>query len=645
MSKKLDRDALTKLKTNYDAHSEWLAWLEFSAAEANNGEANDAADDPPSRPGTPVTTDARVTSEEAPPDTGVEANDEAAETPLPAAGSDAETAAAAARDASSMPTPAAGAAKAEASVAPPAVLHDNGPLWRVRESALKPLGSEPTTFSYEVASRHYVQALRGPKTVYRNTDPASWVQCCLRIFWPDDDTWYSGEVLEYRPSDGKHRILYHDDEEEEWLDLSDEEANGRVQWLTAVSLEFWPPAPIPVVRAMPMPVAAPTPPTSPGSLQHTSSLTAAVAAATGVQGVGAANGTVDAPDAEHHAPGMRHVVDGVEWVQPTMAESGDTIPQGQAAVGWRLSVYWDSDSVWDLGIVENYDAGSGKHRILFDDSQQEWVDLALHAVRWHTPNGRDVAAAARAEFEKTAQARAAQALAEAQREAAAKAASAPASVAVVCNSLHGELLVKESVVRTERHGVVSPTEFERLAGKGSAKKWKVRGRGLMSSSDSCQLPSRRYVCTEARLMSRRSRTHHLTASLTSKAGRVYVPGPSIYGNHRLIVQHITVSSQSDTPCSDLVATRGIRHTLIRKGQTTCLWTAPILYNKMEKVAKLFGYCTVPNCETDGNWVTWRSAADANVAAYNPALLFDAMHTHSSGPRPARTPLCTSWLTI
>ena len=63
----------------------------------------------------------------------------------------------------------------------------------------------------------------------------------------------------------------------------------------------------------------------------------------------------------------------------------------------------------------------------------------------------------------------------AQAEAAEKAARAPESVPIVCNNLTGELRVRETMVVTTRHGLVSPTEFERLAGKGSAKKWKVRG--------------------------------------------------------------------------------------------------------------------------------------------------------------------------
>jgi hypothetical protein len=484
MSKKLDRDALTRLKNNYDSHSEWLTWQEVNTAEANNGEANDAEGGPSSRPGTPGTGDARAMSEEAPLATAaheadMDTNDEAAETNPPVAGSVA--AEAATSGPSTAQAPAAVPAETPAALAP--VLRDKGPVWRALESVLTLLGAEPTTFSYEVPWKHYVQALRGPETVYRDADPTSWVHCCLRIFWPDDDTWYSGEVLEFRREDGKHRILYHDDDEEEWLDLGDEEAKGRVQWLTAASLDFWPPPPIPVVRALPVPApnhaapapAAPTPaapaPAAPAPAAHGSNLTAAIAAATAmltpVKGITAAT---ELPEA---APGVPHIVDGVEWVPPKVAESGEPIPRAGVAVGWRVSVYWDSDSMWDFGIVENYDSSSGKHRILFDDNQQEWVDLTLHAMRWHMPNGRDAAASARAEFEKLAQVRTQAALEAAQREAATKAAHAPASVSVVCNNLFGELLVKESVVRTERHGVVSPTEFERLAGKGSAKKWKV----------------------------------------------------------------------------------------------------------------------------------------------------------------------------
>lgn len=51
-------------------------------------------------------------------------------------------------------------------------------------------------------------------------------------------------------------------------------------------------------------------------------------------------------------------------------------------------------------------------------------------------------------------------------------------VAVLCGSLRGTFLTGRIAVRDERSGrEMPPGEFEKLAGKGASKKWKVRARG------------------------------------------------------------------------------------------------------------------------------------------------------------------------
>lgn len=54
-----------------------------------------------------------------------------------------------------------------------------------------------------------------------------------------------------------------------------------------------------------------------------------------------------------------------------------------------------------------------------------------------------------------------------------KAADAPATVKVVCNSMCAIFHTQRSAIETLGGQLVSPTEFERISGKGPAKKWKA----------------------------------------------------------------------------------------------------------------------------------------------------------------------------
>ena len=162
--------------------------------------------------------------------------------------------------------------------------------------------------------------------------------------------------------------------------------------------------------------------------------------------------------------------------------------------------------VWYSGIVDSVEAGGARVRVHFDDGEREAVDLALHAVRWHAPNGAAAAAAARTEAARIAKERASELLAAAQAAADERAATAPATVQVICNGMTGELAVRESVVQTQRHGVVSPTEFERLAGKGSAKKWKVR----LPPAPPCRKRHVRRLCSPRRTAEQKRRARLVT---------------------------------------------------------------------------------------------------------------------------------------
>lgn len=44
------------------------------------------------------------------------------------------------------------------------------------------------------------------------------------------------------------------------------------------------------------------------------------------------------------------------------ALGAEGVPQGRAALGWRVAVYWRDDRAFYEGVVVQYDPGSGRHR-------------------------------------------------------------------------------------------------------------------------------------------------------------------------------------------------------------------------------------------------------------------------------------------
>ncbi|CAM0951311.1 unnamed protein product [Alopecurus aequalis] len=54
----------------------------------------------------------------------------------------------------------------------------------------------------------------------------------------------------------------------------------------------------------------------------------------------------------------------------------------EEAVGRRLRVYWPLDKAWYEGRVDAYDAGSRRHRVMYDDGEEEEVDLGKEKFEW-----------------------------------------------------------------------------------------------------------------------------------------------------------------------------------------------------------------------------------------------------------------------
>jgi DNA mismatch repair protein MSH6 len=68
--------------------------------------------------------------------------------------------------------------------------------------------------------------------------------------------------------------------------------------------------------------------------------------------------------------------------QKEKKKSDAAAPPAEEAVGRRLRVYWPLDKAWYEGRVDAYDAGSGRHRVVYDDGEEEEVDLGKEKFEW-----------------------------------------------------------------------------------------------------------------------------------------------------------------------------------------------------------------------------------------------------------------------
>lgn len=117
----------------------------------------------------------------------------------------------------------------------------------------------------------------------------------------------------------------------------------------------------------------------------------------------------------------------------------------------------------------------GKHHIQYDDGDEEWLDVSKEHVVWDSSNWSQV--------EKDIDPPAADDEAHADesnpdldippldRPVNTK---SQQSILIVCNRMEAEYKVNRMIVVLKDGSEMTPTEFERVAGKGASKKWKVR---------------------------------------------------------------------------------------------------------------------------------------------------------------------------
>ena len=145
--------------------------------------------------------------------------------------------------------------------------------------------------------------------------------------------------------------------------------------------------------------------------------------------------------------------------------------------------------MWYHGSIKGYTEEGCKHLIYYDDGEMEYLDLSRDRVFWKdlpgrviSPLGSSMPEDALATAEPLLTATAADgmlALAAAVDAAAEPAAPAvpkgpiPDTVPIVCNSSRAVFDVKRTMILLGEGRDCTPTEFERLAGKGASKKWKA----------------------------------------------------------------------------------------------------------------------------------------------------------------------------
>ncbi len=178
---------------------------------------------------------------------------------------------------------------------------------------------------------------------------------------------------------------------------------------------------------------------------------------------------------------------------PDEQQQQQSVVQGKAAVGQQVAIWWPDDHAWYHGRVQGFQTAKGEHLVHYEDNEVEWLNLGKEIVLWKdlpglpiTPIGRDIPADAVATAVAVAPPPAAEtgmlaleAAAPAVPAAAEAAAPAvargpvPDTVPIVCNSSRAVFDVKRTCILLGEGRECTPTEFERLAGKGASKKWKA----------------------------------------------------------------------------------------------------------------------------------------------------------------------------
>jgi hypothetical protein len=286
-----------------------------------------------------------------------------------------------------------------------------------------------------------------PQALVAGRLPADLVGHWCRIWWPEDNEWYLGGIREYSPARGQFRIWYEVDNEAEWIDLGREARNNRVQLLDGDDRSTW---------AAPLPT--PTSGREPAAVKAEDGNGGTFAAA------GIKNENGEEEDEEEH----------VLVVGPA---------EGAAAVGRTVGIYWDGANQYYYGTIRRYSTEKG-HLIVYENGTTDWVDLNTSRVEWkdlkkstgtatldagggNNNNNNNKSEADGGTTDPT------NATATGGCQDVMDHKIIDKHIAVVCNGVRGIFHSKTLTVTLTHSGKeVTPGEFERLSGRGSAKKWK-----------------------------------------------------------------------------------------------------------------------------------------------------------------------------
>ncbi|KAL0037417.1 hypothetical protein WJX79_006871 [Trebouxia sp. C0005] len=252
------------------------------------------------------------------------------------------------------------------------------------------------------------------------------------IFWEDDETFYKGQLAGFDAYHKRSKVCY-DDGQEEWISLSKE----RFRWFTprgCTSKHFNPrmKSVMTQLEAIDIPAGSVTLPQPSVPTQTVvsevegrasnadSASTRQLAGTTAVpQGAAAVGwGLSIYSQAEevwvrgeviswNSRQGQYHVLyedgedewlrlakENVQWhsSRSTISETaglqkGRRVPQGLAAVGWRIGVYWREDHKFYLGELASYNDEEDLYEMNYDDNEKEDIFLTEQPIKWLLPPG------------------------------------------------------------------------------------------------------------------------------------------------------------------------------------------------------------------------------------------------------------------
>ena len=214
----------------------------------------------------------------------------------------------------------------------------------------------------------------------------------VKVFWPEENEWFTGIVSKHDPSTDKHTVTYDDGDVEEitlakekmeWLDPAPEPApegqvppsppdekkkkktgTHHVKWTTEADYT--------ATRAQLEEIYDYVPRGDPEEVARERAVTLAPDHPRRGE-----NGAIGSPRANpKKKPGRKSPMDHVALKHP-----------GAQAVDRRVKVFWPEENEWFTGIVSKHDPSTDKHTVTYDDGDVEEITLAKEKMEWLEPGG------------------------------------------------------------------------------------------------------------------------------------------------------------------------------------------------------------------------------------------------------------------